>query len=210
MALVTAVQVVAVALPEVTRSPLDATVEADLLAFAARADAALARHCGYPVASSATGHTLESATYAYRTENSSEDYRTLSLPWSGGRITSITSINDDPERDWPAGTVVASGDYTLLAEEGEVLLTSSSTHGAWGTVKGSIVATVVAGWTSITVPDEVVQAICLLAGHYWRLRAEHGHTSVSAGQGSVGVRDETIPDSVKELVSGWRLIRWPL
>lgn len=207
MALVTAAQVRAAAVPELAGTSEDTFLDS----LIARADAALASWCGYPQCS--TGRrTLESATYTLYLRGLSERPRILPLPFTASRVTSVTSIYDDPALDWESDTLVSSSDYTVRATEGDVLLKSTaSTLSAWThSPPGSVKVTLVAGWTAAAGANpaelEVVQAIILLVQHWLRLRSEGGHSSVSVQGVSVSVRDEDIPVSVAQLMQPYRLI----
>lgn len=202
MPLVTAAEVRAAAVPEHSGTGTD-SILGDCIADA---QSAIADYLRYPVPSGQTEPTLESASYVCYLRGGAEDPRWLWLPFGGGRCTSITSIYDDPERDFAADSLVASSDYTLLAEEGAVMLSSSSSQGQWSTAPRTIKATITAGWASGSVtPPAMKRAICLMAGHLFRLRFEHGHDTVSSQGGNVGIRSEDIPDSVRRLVGSWML-----
>lgn len=207
MPLITAAQVRAVGVPSLSGTGADATEIEPLIA---RADSALARWCGYPFASAARP-TLESATYVLYLTGLALEPRRLPLPFDGRRVTTITSVYDDPGLDWESGDLVASSDYTLRADRGDLLLSSSSVQGGWTSdPEEAVKVTMVAGWTATgganPVPLEVEQAMILLVKHWMRLKTEAGHTSVSAGAGNVGTRDEDIPASVQQLMHPYRLV----
>lgn len=210
MPLVTAAQVREAGIPALSGTGKDTDLIEPMIA---RATSALAQWCGYPMPSTGARPTLESATYVLYLTGLREDRRRLPLPFDQGRVTTLTSIYDDTDRDWSADTLVASSDYTLRTREGDVLLSSSSVQGGWTTdPEGSVKATLTAGWTATgganPVPLEVEQAILMLVQHWTRLRTEAGRTSVSAGGVSTGTRDETIPDSVAQLMAPYRLWAW--
>lgn len=210
MALVTAAQVRELGIPALTGTGKDADLIEPTIA---RATSALAQKCGYPLPSTGARPTLESATYVLYLTGLREDPRRLPLPFDQGRVTALASVYDDPDRDWGSGTLVASTDYTLRTREGDVLLTSSAVQGSWtASPEGACKATLTAGWTATgganPVPLEVEQAIIMLVAHWARLRAEAGHTSVSASGVSVGTREETIPGPVMELMAPYRLWAW--
>lgn len=210
MPLVTAAQVRDAGIPALSGTGRDSDLIEPLIA---RATAALAQWCGYPMPSTGARATLESATYVLCLTGLREDRRRLLLPFDGGRVTAITSIYDDPDRDWTSDTLVASSDYTLRSREGEVFLSSSSVQGAWTyDPEGAVKVTMTAGWTATgganPVDLPVEQAILMLVQHWARLRTEAGRTSVGASGVSVGTRDETIPESVQQLMSPYKLWTW--
>lgn len=203
MALVTAAQVREAGSPELG-SGLDVSLIAPLIT---RADKVLASWCHYPAPSSSAKRTLETATYVVYLTGSRNDRRMLLLPWDAGRVNSLTSIYDDPARDWDSGTLVDSGDYTLLASEGAVLLSSDSGQGVWTSdPEGAVKVTLSVGWADTEAPEDVQEAAILLVNHWIRLRTDAGYASVSAGGGgSVSTRPDTLPDAVTELMAPYRL-----
>lgn len=202
MALLTAAQARELGMPELSGTGLDSTLEI----WIARATEALARWCWYPTPSSGARATLESASYVMRLHGYDDKPRHLQTHWSHGRLTAVASIYDDPAYDWGAGTLVDSGDYSILQPDGVVLLASTAAHGAWGRASESIKVSCTAGWTSLTVPYDVQQAIGLLCKHYARLKTEQGHGSTSSGGGSVTSLGEGMPDQVVEIMSQYRLL----
>lgn len=203
MALLTAAQARETGFPELTGTGLDTTIDT----WIARATSALASHCWYPIPSTGARPTLESATYIQYLRGDPDDPRRLVSHFSHGRLVSITSIYDDPALDWGADSLVDSDDYSILQPDGVILLTSTSAHGAWGsTVSGSIKLTHVGGWTSSTVPYEVQEALGLMCSHYARLKAEQGHSSGAVGGASFSIRDETIPESVAQIMAPYRML----
>lgn len=207
MPLVTAAQVREFGVPTLSSSGKDTDLLEPLIA---RATAALAVWCGYPVPSTVARATLESATYVLYLTGLRDKPRILPLRFDRRRIASITSVYDDPDMDWGSDSLVASSDYTLRSEQGDLLLTSTSTQGRWTFDPAECVkVTMVAGWTatggSNPLPLEVEQAIIQLVQHWARLKTEAGHTSVSAGGTNIGTRDEDIPLSVRQLMQPYRL-----
>lgn len=167
----------------------------------ARCGAFFARYCGYPPASAGVAATMETATYTrYLDGNGTRDLRLGVAP-----VQSVTSIYDDVDQDFAAATLVASGDYAITdANEALIRLTSTAAHGQWNKSKGTIKATFVAGFS--TVPADVKQAAVLQVQHWYGLRGHGGKTSISvAGGGNAGLRDETMPPAVRQLLSAYRL-----
>lgn len=201
MALMTAAELRA-AIPELG-SNTDHDTELDRII--ARMGGAFARYCGYPPATATASSTMESTTY------------TLYLTGSGGRdlvlpirpVTAITSIEDDVERDFNGSTyLVASAGYSLRWDPSRgsvVVLTSTSAHGVWSTVRGAIKVVCTAGWT--TAPYDVLEAARIAARQWWGRRSRDGMMSRSAGQGgSTTYRDEDwLTEEVTAMLGQYRL-----
>ena len=120
-------------------------------------------------------------------------------------MASITSIHDDPTLTYASTEEVVSGDRTLYGSEGLVVLNATATHGAWSTGRRAIKAVYVAGWADTACPTGIKQAVAVLVAHWWRLRAEMGRDSASAGSTSVGTRGESIPPQVLQMIAPFRL-----
>ena len=197
MALITAAQA-RLALPALTGTVEDTTLGTVIDAIGR----AFARHCGYPPASVGGNPTMESATYTlYLTGDGS---RKLHLPVHPA--TAITSIEDDETLDFDGSTyLVSSGDYNL--REGRyVLLTATSTHGAWSAVEGAIKIVYAAGFS--TVPDDLALAARFAVKHWYELTRVQGKSSSSMGETSESFRDEAfLPPHVVKLLAPFRLGR---
>ena len=173
-----------------------------------RADAAIAKWLGYPSTSAGASPTFEDATYTWYTGVGAArllclDAQTLQLPaWP---LVSVTSIYDDPDRDYGASTLVDSGDYDTFDDEGLIVLRPDATHAAWSTSRAAIKATVVVGFET---PDDVLMQGCgMTIKHWWDLRKKQGRTNASKRGGSAGNTPETLPDAVRELLAGYQLPR---
>ena len=183
--------------------------DALLVKLTTRADALLAKHCGYPPSTAAGTSTFEQATYtAYsgsrQVEPDPENSREMGLePWP---VTSITSIHEDPEEDFTAASLVDSGDYTQRGTRGQIIrLKPSSSHGAWSQTEGVIKVVFVAGYTDGNAPDDLKAAAAEMVAHLHELKKRRGKRSIS-NQGLVtSYREETIPDHVREAIADYIL-----
>ncbi len=185
-------------LPSLSGTGEDTTLDR----FIARAGAMMAAWCGYPPASAGATPTLEDVTHIHY------------LDGPGGRdlllrvtpVVSITSLYDDPDRVWAAATLVAAADYTLLdGERGQVLLTSTATHGVWNEGRGFIKATYVAGFA--TIPDDLKGICAELVKHLWSRRTLQGKTSVTASGAQVSKEADNhgIPAHIRAELGRFRL-----
>ncbi len=175
MALITAEQARAY-LPSLTGTAEDTKLDT----LIARVGAQLARWCGYPPPSASGSPTMESTSYTRYLDGPGG--RKLQLPiWP---VTAIASIYDDPDLDFGADTLVDSGDYSLInGAAGEVLLTSTAEHGAWGEEEGCIKVTFTAGFT--TVPEDLKGIACEAVKWIWNRRTLQGKTSTTASGAQV-------------------------
>jgi hypothetical protein len=115
-------------------------------------------------------------------------------------VQSIASIEDDPTEAFDGSTyLVSSSDYTSRPD-GVVLLKLTATHGAWSDSDNQVIK-VVATIGHATVPPRIKQAAGMLVKHWWELRHQQGRANASQGGGSVGLRDETLPEPVRELLA---------
>lgn len=194
MALITAAQA-KVYLPQIVGTADDTLIDT----LIARAGAAIARYLGWPPASAGVVPTLEDTTHTlYLDGPGSVD---LYLPIRP--LVSITSIHDDPARLYPASSEVASADYTADLGAGLLTCDSDGSHGTWSTGTRAIKVVCVAGYA--TIPADIEQAVCILVGHWWRLRTEGGRESISAGGTSISVTAATLPPEVRELLTPYLL-----
>lgn len=199
--LVSAADVRAAGIPSITGTSQDSALIEPLIE---RAQDLIASHLGYPAPSSGAV-TLESASYVlYLTGRATGQVKRLILPFDQNRITALSSIYEDAGHDFAAGSLVASGDYSLNAGEGWVLRPAQG----WNTAEGSIKVTLTAGWTSGTVPAGVASAIIQTVAHLLRLKGEQGRASVSVSGVSVSAREEDLPASVVQAVAGYKLPPW--
>ena len=196
MALITAAQA-REQIPELTGVAMDTLLES-LIDATGRI---FARWCGYPAPSVGADPTMEPASYTryYRGPGG----RVLRLDVTP--VNSITSIYDDPDGDWGADDLVASGDYSILdGTTGTVLLASTSTHGAWsGQSRDAIPAikvTYSAGY--VAVPDGLAHLAKLAVKAMWTARP----TQRPEERGD-GALEALIPAAVRQGLQLYRLPR---
>ncbi len=188
MALITAAEA-RVFIPSLTGT----TDDTELDTLIVRADALMAAWCGWGIADGASASSFEDATYTEYHDGPTENG---SLALRVRPVVSVTTIHDDS--DWSYSTLVGSSDYTTDLRAGRVWLNPTATH-SWSSAHRAIRVVYVAGFA--TIPEEIKQATCLLVAHWWRLRSTQGRQSISKGTGSESVRAETLPRSVRELLT---------
>ena len=194
---------VRVYLPELTGTARDAVLDV----LIARAEDRLARECGvYDPGDPDADLGFESKAVTLYLDGTGT--RRLPLPY--GPIQSITSIYDDPEREYNADDLVDAADYEYHHDHGpEVWLVDDSTHGVWYTGSRNIKITATLGYA--TIPSGVQAAVAMLAAHYYRLATPRAGASSMSGTGqTVAYRDEAIPEAVWQALarhrrydSGW-------
>ena len=191
-------------LPPLSGTTEDTTIDA----IVKRASSMIADRLGWFPATTGADASIESTTYTIRTylgPLSARVYgRRLRLPVRP--VTSVTSIHDDPDWTFATGDLVASTAYTVLGEDGEIILTPSGGH-VWSVGEGSIKIVCVAGY--VTIPEWARQACGELTHHLWDLRHVQGKRSLSQNGVSVGLRVETIPDAVDEILQPYKILGDP-
>lgn len=142
--------------------------------------AAFARRCGYPPASVGAAPTMESASY------------TLDHDGIGGRdlalrvfpATAITSVYDDPDRDFTDSTrLVPSADYVIVNGGRTLRLKSTATWGTWGRGEGRIRVAFTAGYA--TVPADLKDLAKRAVKWSFEQRRTQGKVSESSEGSSV-------------------------
>jgi hypothetical protein len=187
-------------IPELTGTGEDTNLDTVI----GRVGAIFAAWCGYPPSSTGGAPSMESASYTRYYDGPGGRDLILDV-WP---VTAITSIYDDPTRDWTSSSyLVSSSDYAIVdGERGQVLLKSTASWGAWGKAEKSIKVAFTAGFT--TVPADIKQAAALAVRHVWGLRRNQGKENVSEGGISISLRDEdALPDVVQQILSMRRLPR---
>ncbi len=180
------------------------------------ADRVMARWCRFPLSVGATQPTLEVSTYTEHldgpmfTEDRLSDRSGTSRKADGTVlelqmrfVQAVTEIRDDPDRAFPAGSVVVATDYELDGAIGRVYLLPQSTHGGWSRSRRSVRVTYTAGPAVLgDVPDDVMQAAQLMVRHLWDLRFVQSRETVVRDGGDESRRTDQIPDVVRQLLSG--------
>lgn len=178
---------------------LTASDDAELGLLIAEADALAAGWCAYPQPAAGGARTLSQATYVELLDGPSAE-RAEVLDLVIQPIASVTSIYDDDERAYGAGTLVASSEYDVQANRGRVVLKSSATH-AWSRSWEAIKVTYVGGFNDASPPADAKKALILIVGALWQRRIVAGlpHATEITPQ-------ELIPVEARRLLSPYRLL----
>lgn len=162
-----------------------------------QAGVAMARYCGYP----GDAPTMESASYTRDLDGNGTREIWLDV-WPA---TAITSVYDDPDLDFAAASLVASGSYSIV-DKRRLRLTSTATQGTWTEGTGTVRVTYTAGFA--TVPDDLKSLCALQVRHMYDRRQTQGKTSVSGGQSNIGLVDPAwLAEEVKQGLMELRLPR---
>jgi len=183
-------------IPDLTGTGEDTTLEALIDV----ADRQIAAHLGV-CRNDAGIHTLASSTYTLREPDLSLDADGRIIWPDAANITAVTSLHSDPDEAFGADTLVDSATYVLNTRAGFVRLKPSAT--ALSTEPGAVKLVITAGWSSLD--DALEQAVAMQTRHLFTLRRQQGQSSVSEAGVSVSLRDETIPDVVRQMVAPFRV-----
>lgn len=176
--------------------------------FIARAEEQIARYCGYPAASAGGTPTMASTSYTLyvrartpETQRGWSDadpvYRTLRLPVRP--VTAVASVYSDPDEEYGSDDLVASSDYTLDGDAGELRLKPNSIQGGWSPEKRAQKVSCTAGFTS--APPALVHAICLTAAAMYKRRPEAGVERQSTADGASVEMEKGIPKEAREVLN---------
>lgn len=168
----------------------------------ARAEGAVARYIGFPSVAGAVP-SLASGSYTRYGPEADSGIRVegRNLYLEPRPVSACTQVWDDVNEEWDSTTLVATTDYTVYPWG--LRLHPDSAHGYWSTEPHAIKVTFTAGWT--LYPVDLVQAVGSLCRHWVQLRDRQGYSALPTQAGNAGLRDETLPDLVKELLAGLRL-----
>ena len=196
MAILTAAEVRAVALPALTGTTEDTLLDT----LIARADVAIARHLRWPTPASGTP-TLEASSYVLLPER--VDYLDPTLLSTGMRpVISVTSITVD-DGTGAYATTLAGTAYALRGAAGRIKRIDGDPWIADYLAAGWYKVTVSAGFSAI--PADIKQAACLLVAHWYRQLFPDGGATSDAGVGSIVFRGGVLPPPVVEMLAPYML-----
>ena len=178
--------------------------DSELNTLLGNCEAVIARLLGFPPATAGQGSVLTSATYTFYLDGPSvTDPRMLQLPVTP--VTAITSIHDDSLWGYGSAYLVASGDYTLVIEDGQVWIDPDGGH-AWSTGKRNLKVICTAGYaTGGATPTSLKEGILRYASFAYTLKkGGHGRRTASAGGNSVTFDLPPMPDDVRRMLLPFR------
>ncbi len=177
------------------------------------AQALISAYLGWPPKTAGGAPDCESGTFMLYTHLGAAKIRRLDstrLRFPVRPVTAVASVYDSSDRTYGAGDLVASSDYTLLGDEGLLVLAGGAVHSAWGSTLGAIKATVTAGYTSIAASHPLLyQAMGGLAARIYADRHAGGVTQASRGGGSETRPPIDIPEGIRRQLQAYRLHRSP-
>lgn len=166
----------------------DTSKDEQLKSLINRATLALERYCGR--------EQLKSKTYTEYHDGDGDDYiLTQERP-----IISVTSLHDDPDRDFTATTLLTENeDFIVYSKEGMI---KKFEDGVFNIGKQNIKLVYVAGYA--TIPDDAEMACTILVAFWYNKSGSEGHTSLSLGGLSKSYDPAAWPATVKALVEPFR------
>jgi len=165
-----------------------------------RVESAVARYLGFPVPDSSLNPVLDVATYTFFVDSPTKyDAFTLQVPISP--IVSITSIHTSYNRQYTVNELIDSSFYTFNPSAGRIYLDPNISTKTFisGYRANKVILT--AGYTSITLPDDVEHGICVWIAQLHRQKTTQGKEQISQANSTVRVSPKTIPEEVKELIN---------
>lgn len=163
----------------------------------ARVGGLFAAFCNFPAEGAVA--SMESATYThYITGPGHYKLRVPVFP-----VSSVTSVYDDPGREYATADLVSSSDYDLIGSEGLLVAKSTGSHATWNAGDRAIKITYVAGFA--TVPADIKHACGLQVAHIWRHRDSIGDSSVSKAGGSASPLPLSLLPEVRAALRPYRL-----
>tara|TARA_Y100000593_G_C4316156_1_gene340965 strand:+ start:213 stop:830 length:618 start_codon:yes stop_codon:yes gene_type:complete len=188
-------------LPEISGST---SADAELTALRDRVETAVARYLGYPVPDGSLNPVLDQATYSiYIDSPTSYDFYTLQLTISP--IVSITSIHSDTNRQYLASSLIDSSTYTFNSQLGRVYLDPNIATQTFDTGYRANKVVIVAGYNSVTAPDDLEHAICVWVSQLHRNKASQGKEQITQAQSSIRVSPKSMPFEIKEFLNPLRV-----
>lgn len=173
--------------------------DSDLDSLIGRLGRVFAYYLGFPPNTGGNNPSLETTTYTQTFDGPGGV--TLKLPVVP--IQSVTSIHDDPDREYGAADLVAASDYEVDLQKGLVILKPTSVHGNWSTAYRAVRVVYVAGYA--TTPGAIVHAGGLQIAHWWTARNHIGKTNISQGGGSASLKTLELLPEVKEALAPYRM-----
>ena len=122
-------------------------------------------------------------------------------------IASITTLHDDPDREYNSDDLIAAADYTYYADEGRIQLDGIRFLKGLNNVK----VTYKGGYTVATVPGDLKLACILQTTFVFKMRDKLGISSISSQAGSVSMYSpvELLPE-VKQTLDLYKMFKIPL
>lgn len=170
-----------------------------LASLISRFDGLASSWCGYPASAVGGNSSFEVKTYTLYLDGPGTKY--LHLPVVP--VTGITTLHVDVDREYNSDDLVASSDFSLFGDTGEVVLGVDSVQGVWDHGRRSVKAVFTAGFS--TTPDAIKHACGVQVAFWYSARNHIGKTSVSAGGGSASVATLELLPEVKQALNPFRL-----
>jgi len=183
---------------------LDSGADADLTTLITRAESSIADYLGFPPATVGGAAVINSAAYTlYLDAPMTVNERVLQLPVKP--ITAVASVHDDALWAYGSSELVASSQYTIVGELGQIWLNPDATH-AWSKSFRAIRVILTAGFAGANPDSALTVAILEYAALlYERRKGGAGRRRASAGGVSSDFDLPPIPDAVRQLLRPYRM-----
>ena len=180
--------------------------DTDLTALRDRVETAVARYLGFPAPDGSLNPVLDVSTYTVFVDSPAMyDSFTLQLPIAP--IATITSVHADINRKYESDSLIDASVYSFNAQLGRIYIDPNQATTQFKTGYRTNKVIVTAGYTSVTLPDDLEHAICVWCSQLHRNKANQGKEQISQANSTVRISVKTIPDEVKELLNPIRLPR---
>ena len=174
--------------------------DTELTSLRDRVESAVARYLGFPVPDSSLNPVLDVATYTLFVDSpTTYDAYTLQVPIAP--IVTITSIHTSINRKYTSDELIDGSFYTFSSTAGRIFLDPNITTKTFFSGYRANKVVLTAGYTSVTLPDDVEHGICVWIAQLHRQKTTQGKESISQANSTVRVSPKTIPMEVKELIN---------
>lgn len=121
-------------------------------------------------------------------------------------VGTLTSVHDDPLRDFAAGSLlVVDDDYILDAAAG--IISAMSGHPAFLKGKATVKVVYTAGYALASVPHDLKEAVLMMVQHHYKRMYQDqriGLASESIGDQTFTYSEEAIPKKAKATLDRYR------
>ena len=165
-----------------------------------RVETAVARYLGFPSPDDSTNPVLDQATYTFFVDSPTlYDSFTLQVPIAP--IVSVTSVHSSINRLYGSDQLIDSSYYTHNSANGRIYLDPNTSTKAFSSAYRGNKVVVVAGYSSVTLPDDAEHAICVWISQLHRNKTSQGKDQINQANTSVKISIKTMPQEVKELLN---------
>ena len=174
--------------------------DTDLTALRDRVETAVARYLGFPAPDDSLNPVLDVSTYTVFVDSPTMyDPYTLQLPIAP--IVSITSVHADINRRYESDSLIDASVYSFNAQQGRIVIDPNEATIQFKSGYRTNKVVLTAGYTDVSLPDDLEHAICVWCSQLHRNKANQGKEQISQANSTVRISVKTLPDEVKELLN---------